>query len=137
MNSISRTACTSPTSEYDCRNSKSSSATERSMSQSEDAAFAALASEISARCADAIETDRLDDIPDDSLGQVFASVVRLFAAKAQAGPAPRPFGRNSGVSPTDVVIGCSAMLDAVNLAVFELGAWQAMSQVGRQPNPRS
>ena len=85
----------------------------------------------------AIEADRLDDIPDDSLGQVFASVVRLFAAKAQAGPAPRPFGRNSGVTPTDVVIGCSAMLDAAGLAVFELGAWQAMSQVGRQPNPRS
>ena len=109
------------------------------MSQSDQAGgeFAALASDIAARCADAIEANRLDDIPDDSLGQVFASVVRLFAAKAQAGPAPRPFGRNSGVSPTDVVIGCSAMLDAAGLAVFELGAWQAMSQVGRQPNPRS
>jgi hypothetical protein len=101
------------------------------MSPSDEAAvdFGALASEISARCADAI-------IPDDSLGQVFASVVRLFAAKAQAGPAPRPFGRNSGVTPTDVVIGASAMLDAAGLAVFELGAWQAMSRVGRQPNPR-
>ncbi len=108
------------------------------MSQSEQGAgsFAALASEISARCADAIEENRLDDVPDDSLGQVFASVVRLFAAKAQAGPAPRPFGRNSGVTATDVVIGASAMLDAAGLAVFELGAWQAMSRVGRQPNPR-
>jgi hypothetical protein len=108
------------------------------MSRSEHAAadFGMLASEISALCAEAIEHDRLDEIPDDSLGQVFASVVRLFAAKAQAGPAPRPFGRNSGVTPTDVVIGCSAMLDAAGLAVFELGAWQAMSQVGRQPNPR-
>ena len=76
-------------------------------------------------------------IPDDSLGQVFASVVRLFAAKSQAGPAPLPFGRNSGVTSTDVVIGCSAMLDAAGLAVFELGAWQAMSRVGRQPNARS
>ncbi len=108
------------------------------MSPSDEAAadFSALASEISARCADAIEANRLDDIPDDSLGQVFASVVRLFAAKAQAGPAPRPFGRNSSVTPTDVVIGASAMLDAAGLAVFELGAWQAMSRVGRQPNPR-
>ena len=73
------------------------------MSPSEQAApsFETLASEISALCADAIEANRLGDIPDDSLGQVFASVVRLFAAKAQAGPAPRPFGRNSGVTPTD------------------------------------
>src|SRR5581483_4465485 len=101
---------------------------ETSMSPSEAAGFVALASEISALCADAIDANRLDDIPDDSLGQVFASVVRLFAAKAQAGPAPRPFGRNSGVTPTDVVIGCSAMLDAAGLAVFELGAWQAMSR---------
>ena len=108
------------------------------MSQSETAAsFEALASEIAALCADAIEHNRLDDIPDDSLGQVYASVVRLFAAKSQAGPAPLPFGRNSGVTSTDVVIGCSAMLDAVGLAVFELGAWQAMSRVGRQPNARS
>src|SRR5262245_28801372 len=131
-------ACTSPTSGCGCRNSRWSSAMERSMSPSDEAAadFGALASEISARCADAIEENRLDDIPDDSLGQVFASVVRLFAAKAQAGPAPRPFGRNSGVTPTDVVIGASAMLDAAGLAVFELGAWQAMSRVGRQPNPR-
>jgi hypothetical protein len=107
-----------------------------SQSEPEAATFGALASEIAARCAEAIEADRLDAIPDDSLGQVFASVVRLFAAKAQAGPAPRPFGRNSGVTPTDVVIGCSAMLDAAGLAVFELGAWQAMSRIGRQPNAR-
>lgn len=101
------------------------------------ASFETLASELAALCADAIEHDRLGEIPDDSLGQVFASVVRLFAAKSQAGPAPLPFGRNSGVTSTDVVIGCSAMLDAVGLAVFELGAWQAMSRVGRQPNARS
>jgi len=108
------------------------------MSQSDaTASFETLASEIAALCADAVEHNRLDDIPDDSLGQVFASVVRLFAAKSQAGPAPLPFGRNSGVTSTDVVIGCSAMLDAAGLAVFELGAWQAMSRVGRQPNARS
>src|SRR3977135_3838859 len=96
---------------------------ERAMSPSEQAgpSVEAPASEISALCADAIEADRLGDTPDDSLGQVFASVVRLFAAKAQAGPAPRPFGRNSGVTPTDVVIGCSAMLDAPGPRAVALG----------------
>ena len=34
-------------------------------------------------------------------------------------------------SATDVAIGCTAMLEAVNLALFELGAWQNMSSVGR------
>jgi hypothetical protein len=95
------------------------------------AAFAALASDIAAACADAIEHERLDDIPDDSLGQAFGALVRLYAAKAQLGNAPRPFGRNSGVTVTDVAIGCTALLESVGLEVFELGAWQAMSGIGR------
>jgi hypothetical protein len=101
------------------------------MSPSEVADFASLASEIAARCADAVEKDTLDGVPDDALGQAFASIVRVFAAKAQAGETPRPFARNSGIAPTDVMVACSAMLDATGLNVFELGAWQAMSRVGR------
>ncbi|MBS0246431.1 MAG: hypothetical protein JSR61_07400 [Proteobacteria bacterium] len=93
--------------------------------------FSDLATEISARCLEAVESGRFDDVPSDALGQVFASAVQLFAAKAQAGESVLPFGRNSGVTTTDVAIGCTAMLDAVNLALFELGAWQAMSSVGR------
>jgi hypothetical protein len=93
--------------------------------------FAALASEIAAACAEAIEHGRVDEIPDDSLGQVFGALVRLYAAKAQMGQAPRPFGRNSGVTVTDVAIGCTALLESVGLEVFELGAWQTMSGIGR------
>ena len=95
------------------------------MSRPEEAdhkSFEAVASDLAALCADAIENDSLDSVPDDSLGQAFASILRLFAAKVQAGPAPNPFGRNSGVTPTDVAIGCTAMLDAARLAVFELAA---------------
>ncbi len=102
-----------------------------SRSSSDAHSFSDLASDLSARCLDAVETGRFDDVPSDALGQVFASVVQLFAAKAQAGEQVLPFGRNSGVTTTDVAIGCTAMLDAVNLALFELGAWQAMSSVGR------
>jgi hypothetical protein len=90
-----------------------------------------LASEIAAACAEAIERDRVDEIPDDSLGQAFGALVRLYAAKAQMGRAPRPFGRNSGVTVTDVAIGCTALLESVGLEVFELGAWQTMSGIGR------
>src|SRR5829696_6527822 len=107
----------------------------KSMSAPE--AFAALASDIAAACAEAIESERLGDIPDDSLGQAFGAIVRLYAAKAQMGEAPRPFGRNSGVTVTDVAIGCTALLESVGLEVFELGAWQAMSGIGRlTPNSR-
>jgi len=102
------------------------------MSQSEPCeTFEALASAIAAACAQAIDQDRIDSIPNDSLGQVFGAVVRLYAAKAQLGQAVRPFGRNSGVTVTDVAIGCTALLDSVGLEVFELGAWQSMSGIGR------
>src|SRR4051812_25292913 len=46
------------------------------------AAFSELASDLAAACAEAIEANRLDEIPDDSLGQVFGAIVRLYAAKA-------------------------------------------------------
>jgi len=96
-----------------------------------DPPFFELASDLSARCLDAIECDNLDEVTNEELGQVFASVLRVFAAKAQKGEAVRPFGRNSAVTATDVAIGCTAMLESVNLALFELGAWQSMSSVGR------
>jgi hypothetical protein len=94
-------------------------------------AFPELASDLAAACAEAIEANRLADIPDDSLGQVFGAIVRLYAAKAQAGPTPRPYGRNSGVTATDVAIGCTALLESAGIGVFELGAWQSMSGIGR------
>jgi hypothetical protein len=93
--------------------------------------FEALASAIAGACAEAIDHDNIDAIPNESLGQVFGAVVRLYAAKAQMGQAVRPFGRNSGVTVTDVAIGCTALLESVGLEVFELGAWQAMSGIGR------
>jgi hypothetical protein len=94
-------------------------------------AFPELASDLAAACAEAIEADRLNDIPDDSLGQAFGAIVRLYAAKAQMGNAPRPYGRNSGVTVTDVAIGCTALLESAGIEVFELGAWQSMSGIGR------
>ena len=96
------------------------------------AAFPELASDLAAACAEAIEQNRLADIPDEALGQIFASVVRLYAAKAHEGEAPRPFARNSGVTATDVMVGCTAMLEAVGSLVFELGLFQSMSNVGKR-----
>ena len=86
------------------------------MSQSDRiASFPELASDLAAACAEAIDANRLDDIPDDSLGQAFGAIVRLYAAKAQMGNAPRPFGRNSGVTVTDVAIGCTALLEGAGI----------------------
>jgi hypothetical protein len=78
-----------------------------------------------------LKEDRLDDVPDDSLGQLFASVVRLYAAKVEGGNLARAFARNSGITATDVMIGCTAMLQATNVKLFDLGHWQAMSTIGK------
>lgn len=104
------------------------------MSTSDDrkAKIAELASDIAALFATIIEEDKLNDVPDDSLGQLFASVVRLYAAKAQVGNPPRPFARNSGITATDVMIGCTAMLEGVNVPLFNLGLWQSWSTVGKR-----
>jgi hypothetical protein len=104
------------------------------MSTSDDrkAKLADLASDIAAVFAETIEEDRLNDVPDDSLGQLFASVVRLYAAKAQIGNPPRPFARNSGITATDVMIGCTAMLEGVNVPLFDLALWQSWSTVGKR-----
>lgn len=93
--------------------------------------FDELASDIAAFCADRLDAGRLDDITDEALGQVFAAVVRAYAAKVEAGFHPVPFGRNSGITPTDVAICCTAMMDRVSLQVFELAMYQDMSGLGR------
>ena len=91
-----------------------------------------LASDIAAVFAQTIEDDRLSDVPDDSLGQLFASVVRVYAAKAQVGNPPRPFARNSGITAQDVMIGATAMLEGVNVPLFDLALWQSWSTVGKR-----
>jgi hypothetical protein len=109
------------------------------LSQSERGkAITDLAGDISARLVKALEENRLGDIPDDSLGQLFASAVRAYSAKAQAGDPPRAFARGHGVTATDAMIGCTAMLDGAGVPLFELGTWQAWSTVGRRkraPDP--
>lgn len=104
-------------------------------------AFSSLATELSALCADSIEKGKLAEIPNDAIGQIFASIVRVYAEKSQSGVSIRPFARNSGVTATDVAIGCIAMLDAARIELFELGAWQRFHSVNRQtenpvPAPR-
>ena len=46
--------------------------------------------------AEALKEDRLADVPDDSLGQLFASVLRLYAAKIESGDLMRCFPSGSG-----------------------------------------
>lgn len=78
-----------------------------------------------------LKEDRLNDVPDDALGQLFASVLRLYAAKVEEGGRARAFTPNSGITATDVMIGCTAILQAANVPLFDLGHWQSMTTIGK------
>jgi hypothetical protein len=96
------------------------------------AKIADLASDIAANFAEVIEDDKLADVSDASLAQLFAIVVKLYGAKAQVGNPPRPFARNSGITPQDVAIGATGMLEGVNVPLFDLALWQSWSSVGKR-----
>ena len=96
---------------------------------SDSARFEAAASEIAALCDEAVTQERLDDLSDAALGQAFAALVRLYAAKAQTGAKLQPFARNSTATATDVAITTMAMLDATSMELFELGLWETMTNI--------
>jgi len=81
----------------------------------------------------ALKEERLGDVPDDSLGQLFASVLRLYAAKIESGDLIRCFPSGSGVTATDALIGCTAILQAADISLFTLNHWQSMTTIGKHP----
>jgi hypothetical protein len=100
-----------------------------------------LVSEILRRCDSAVETFALDEVSDDHVGLLFSATVRLIAAKAQAGAVPQLTAGNHTISATDGLIACTAILETIGVEVFELSAWQALTNVGSQrrsahPNER-
>lgn len=89
-----------------------------------------LAAELARRFSEAADSGAINAVDSAHLGAVFASAIRLLAAKAQEGEVPSTFAGNNTVSATDAVIACTAILESVDLAVFELAAWQAVSNIG-------
>jgi hypothetical protein len=68
-----------------------------------------------------------DRIADADLRALIANAVRLYAAKADNGmrmPLPPDAG---GVTVTDAMIAVTDLLHALNVQVFELSMWQAMT----------
>lgn len=66
-------------------------------------------------------------IADGDLRALLAGAVRLYAAKAEAGmrtPLPPDGG---GVSITDAMLTVTDLLHALNVQLFELSMWQAMT----------
>jgi hypothetical protein len=70
-----------------------------------------------------IADGRLDVLSAESLQKLIAAACRLYAARREAGEQLAPVPKNS-LAATDVMITASGLLQAANLAVFELGMWQ-------------
>jgi len=99
-----------------------------------DLPFRDLAAEVGHQLTAAADSGEFHTISNDQFSQLFASAIRFLAAKAHAGDMPPPFGGNKSITPTDAVIACTAILESVNLAVFELAAWQAVTNLGSRRN---
>ena len=68
-----------------------------------------------------------DRIPDAELRMLMASLVRLYAAKAENGMrTPLPPG-GGGLTVTDAMLATTDILHALNVQTFELAMWQAMT----------
>jgi hypothetical protein len=66
-------------------------------------------------------------IPDGELRALLAEALRLYAVKADTGmrtPLPPAGG---GLTVTEIMLAATDLLHALNVQVFELSMWQAMS----------
>jgi hypothetical protein len=66
---------------------------------------------------------KLDLVATDALQALISAACRVYTARREAGEDLSPVAKNT-VSATDVMVTTSALLRAVDLAVFELGMWQ-------------
>jgi hypothetical protein len=76
------------------------------------------------------DEDRAVALPDELLQHLWANLIKVYAAKVQHRPRdtmpPPPFRPGNGISATEAVVAVLEMLKAVDVAVFELGMWQAL-----------
>jgi hypothetical protein len=82
-----------------------------------------------ARAADALAAaiETPDRVPDAELRTLIANAVRLYAVKAEGGmrrPVPQDGG---GVTITDAMLTVTDLLHSLNVQLFELSMWQAMT----------
>ncbi|MDR3522046.1 MAG: hypothetical protein P4L54_10595 [Acidocella sp.] len=73
----------------------------------------------------ALAAGEIDKILNDDLARIFQAAVKLFAQRFQASEIDTPFANVTNVTATEVAITCTAMLEAVNIQLFELGLWQS------------
>ncbi|WP_213739388.1 hypothetical protein [Bradyrhizobium sp. dw_411] len=72
-------------------------------------------------------TGQAGAFPDETMRQLMAALVKLYAAKFDEGQRPALLDAGGDVSATAVLVATSALMKASNLEIFELGMWQSWS----------
>lgn len=73
----------------------------------------------------AVADGELASVPDAELQALLAAAVRLYAARVEQHGRCHAFPADT-VSATDVAVTATAMLEAVDVGVFELSMWQTI-----------
>ena len=64
-------------------------------------------------------------VPEEPIQRALTALVKLYAAKREAGARFSPILPDGGVSATAAMIVTTALMQAVHVELFELGMWQA------------
>ena len=67
-------------------------------------------------------------VPAEAVQKLVAAAARLYRARHELEPGLAPFGEQSGVTATDVMVLASSMLKALDLELFELAMWQVWAR---------
>lgn len=100
------------------------------MSGSEGPSPDELAFQLAQICEKSVETGALSTLSDAALVGALTSLLRLLGARAQNDLTVDLAIGNSRLNATDAVIACTAILESASVEVFELAAWQAMTNTG-------
>ena len=68
-----------------------------------------------------------EGLSSETAREVFTASVIAYGARRQDGKLGSPLIDGHGVAATDIAVVTTAMLEDVNIAIFELGLWQSMS----------
>lgn len=74
-----------------------------------------------------LATERTEDIGSAELQRLLTAAIRVYSTKAEREGA-FPAVRRGELTATDAMITSSSLLQAVNVAVFELGLWQSWAR---------
>lgn len=72
-----------------------------------------------------LERGDVGGVPEESIQRALTALVKLYAAKREAGARFPPILPDGGVSATAAMILTTTLMQAVHVELFELGLWQA------------